>query len=217
MSHITPFFPENLEEYAPWVAIHGLVAPYGMCQCGCGEDAPSAKCTRAALGYVQGQPIRFILGHSSRMAQSVHEKFHLYQIVGEPDSCWEWPHRRGRGYGYLSFNDKGYLVHRLSYEYHIGPIPDGMFVCHSCDNRACTNPTHLWLGTHAENMADRDVKGRQAKGERVGNAKLTVDDVREIRTLYEQGWTFTQLSEAFGVARIQVHRIISRKLWTHVP
>lgn len=61
----TPFFPENLQDYAPWVSIHGLFAPYGKCQCGCGQDAPVSPVTRRKMGYVQGQPSRVLVGHKA--------------------------------------------------------------------------------------------------------------------------------------------------------
>lgn len=80
-----------------------------------------------------------------------------------PDECWEWTAARSPN-GYGRFKPKGMgqkTASRWSYEMHVGPIPDGMQVCHTCDNPPCVNPAHLWLGDHAANAADRDAKGRQ--------------------------------------------------------
>ncbi len=81
----------------------------------------------------------------------------------EPDECWPWlGARRGRmGYGLFGFKHRRAVpAHRMAYLLSKGDIPKGMFVCHSCDNPPCCNPAHLWLGTHADNMADRHAKGR---------------------------------------------------------
>lgn len=85
------------------------------------------------------------------------EKFH----IKTENDCWEWTSwKEHRGYGQISVNGKRRQAHRVAYEEYVGKIPSGIFVCHSCDNRACINPKHLWLGTAQDNTNDMMRKGR---------------------------------------------------------
>lgn len=112
-------------------------------------------------------------------------------------------------------------AHRFSYELHNGPIPEGMFVCHSCDNPPCVNPAHLWIGTHLDNMRDCAEKDRTGsyehyKGEAHGWHKLTNDDIREIRKLRASGVKEREVAKRFGVCRNTIGNIISGRSWSHV-
>jgi hypothetical protein len=97
----------------------------------------------------------------------------FWQHVDKSDTCWNWtastkPFGYGRFVTRNHYKQKEELAHRVSWELHYGPIPQGMFVCHKCDNPPCVNPEHLFLGTGDDNMKDRNSKQRQAKGERHG-------------------------------------------------
>lgn len=142
------------------------------------------------------------------------------------DGCWGWQgYTNGIGYGILTIKrrregiNRNVYAHRISWEIHKGAIPNGLFVCHTCDNPECTNPEHLWLGTNADNMHDCSLKGRQngaAKalpGERNPFAKLTEQIVREIRGSDESG---VALGAKFGVCKSLISAIRKRRAWRHV-
>lgn len=142
-----------------------------------------------------------------------------------PDSCWPWRGALRRGYG--RSGKYGEPSHRRAWRLANGEIPDGMFVCHHCDNRACCNPAHLFLGTPADNSADMVSKGRapsgheadpvRPRGEDAYNHKLTEDDVREIRARYVPYKVSTpMLAAEYGVKQATIYNIITRKWWKHV-
>lgn len=136
--------------------------------------------------------------------------------------CWSWSGGKYvAGYGKFSYMGKDITAHRYSWIMYFGPIPDGMCVLHKCDNRECTNPDHLFLGSHQDNMADKDRKGRgnYPAGERVAASKLVAGDIREIRrlrTLDSDHWTHERLGEMFGVSQSNISYILSGKTWSHV-
>lgn len=108
-------------------------------------------------------------------------------------------------------------AHRVSWEIANGRrVPDGMRVCHRCDNPPCCNPAHLFLGTPKANSADMVQKARHCHGERYPRHKLTESDVREIRRLKAAGNTYDALERQFGVSRGPLHRIVTRRSWGHV-
>jgi hypothetical protein len=121
--------------------------------------------------------------------------------VTKSDGCWEWSKCRGvSGYGRIQINQKSVEAHRFSYEMHYGPIPEGMCVCHHCDNPACVRPDHLFLGTHGDNANDKINKGRQPAGEQLPQTKLTDSQVCLIREMCRRfPPTRLKSSVAYGV------------------
>lgn len=208
---------------APWVSKHGLYAPYGMCQCGCGSVAEIAYRNHRKTGWAKGEPTRFASGHRRYERRSRREAFYQFVVPSGCDECWPWQGViKENGYGYINaWNDeeqrfKVAYAHRISYEIHHGPIPPGMHVCHSCDNRACCNPSHLWVGSRLDNMQDAAAKKRIAVGERCGTAKLTDDQVAEIRRLSSLGTKQAEIASMFGTSQPNVSRIVNEKGWTHL-
>ena len=142
-----------------------------------------------------------------------------------PDGCWPWQGGiTAAGYGQIRRAPVGNTLrglktttHRLAWELTYGPIPAGMHVCHRCDNPLCVNTTHLWLGTHAENLADMKAKGRAARGDRSGTARLNTKQVRIIKRLLVTGaCSATELSVLAGVTSSAIDAIKSEKNWRHV-
>lgn len=137
--------------------------------------------------------------------------------IPEPNSgCTLWTgHTDVDGYGILKTGGRPQKAHRLAWVEARGPIPDGLCVCHKCDIRACINPDHLWLGTQAENIKDRDNKGRHwvHRGADQYSAKLTEDDVRAIRASNQNG---VVLGERYGISHKTVSDIRRRTRWRHV-
>lgn len=134
------------------------------------------------------------------------------------DSCWVWTGHCSKGYGRMTVAKKGVLVHRLAYELSVGPIPGGLDVLHTCDNPKCVRPSHLFLGNDADNMTDKTQKGRQARGQGHGNAKLTEDAVKQIKSLYRKnvyGLT-KRLANQFGVTETCIRQIITGERWSHL-
>lgn len=139
---------------------------------------------------------------------------------GGPDACWPWTLRRVPfGYGMTYYGDcKNTYSHRLAWEITNGPIPPGLYVLHRCDNPGCCNPRHLFLGTYADNAADRHAKGRSGnhKGQANGRANLTEDDVCAIRRGVTMGAKQVEMARQFGVPAVTVNHIIRRRTWAHV-
>lgn len=133
--------------------------------------------------------------------------------------CWLWTASTDqKGYGHLRHGGKDFKAHRLSYEYHIGPIPEGegfhgTCVMHKCDNPSCVNPDHLELGSNLDNIMDMRAKDRDSKGESRYNAKLTAEDViKIINDPRDNG----QIARDYPVNRKQISRIKLGLRWRHI-
>jgi transcriptional regulator with XRE-family HTH domain len=130
--------------------------------------------------------------------------------------CMEWARgRQASGYGYLWYVGDKWLAHRLSWHLAFGPIPAGKLVCHTCDNRTCINPKHLFLGTYQDNAKDMIQKGRAPirKGAKSAANKLTESQVREIISSPE---AMSVLAKRHGVSQPTISQIKSGKRWAHI-
>jgi hypothetical protein len=143
--------------------------------------------------------------------------FHSWPLE---DGCLLWTARVARtGYGMLTWEGKVRSTHRMAWIAEHGPIPEGMHVLHHCDVRHCIATAHLFLGTHRDNMADRNAKGRQARGEMFSFTKLTEAQVREIRSYpkgYPAGTRLKDLESIYGVYRSTIRRVRRGEMWAHL-
>jgi hypothetical protein len=131
--------------------------------------------------------------------------------------CWNWQAAKLQA-GYGQFKASSYimhLAHRFSYELHFGPVPDGMYVCHRCDNPSCVNPAHLFAGEPKDNSGDMVAKGRNRSGilpgALNGNARLSLEQVKAIRN---SNVSCRKLAAEYGVGSSQIHRIKQGQAWS---
>ena len=144
----------------------------------------------------------------------------FWSKVDKSGDCWVWTgYHQSDGYGRIRIGGRGgpmFLAHRVSWQLQYGDAGE-LFVCHRCDNPRCVNPGHLFLGTAADNNADRDAKGRASGGSHPGEknpaAKLTTTDVAEIRFLRSGGLTLAKIGALYGVRESAVSRIVAGKRW----
>ncbi len=154
------------------------------------------------------------------MDNSALDRFNRKWLPHPRTGCWVWTAAFSNGYGHIRIGDRMRKAHRVSYLHHVGSIPfldshNGMCVCHRCDNKKCVNPEHLFLGSHADNMRDRDKKGLGVPfpGELNGRSKLTNQDVIAIRA---DTRTLQAIADEYGMSNSHVSQIRSRKRWAHI-
>lgn len=156
------------------------------------------------------------------------------RFVQKTESCWEWTGCTWKGYGQFMISRRCHKAHRVAWLIAHGQWPPvGMSVCHSCDNRACVNPKHLWLGTNADNAADRHAKGRDARvrGDANGSrkrperlmrgvdnpsSKINPDTVQKIRQEWRKGARQIDLAGRYGLHQTTVSAICRRTIWREV-
>ncbi len=148
-------------------------------------------------------------------------RFRSFFHQGEKDECWNWwgvPN--SAGYGTIRLpgrNGKSLLAHRVAWQFSRGEPPKDLCVCHKCDNRICVNPQHLFLGTNADNVADRQRKGRcragGPPGEGCGHAKLTDEKVRAIRADLR---THQEIATDYGMSRSAITNLKLGRTWKHL-
>lgn len=170
------------------------------------------------------------------------EQCRLLSRIKIENGCWIYTGPTNwHGYGKTTFKGKTERVHRISYLIFKGPLKKGKIVCHSCDNKLCINPEHLWLGTYKENMQDALKKGRMKKpflgkkhtqetltlmqknrrkpdkrGEKHHRNKLKNEDVFEIRKMLQDGFTQSEIADKYKVDSSTISNIKSGKRWSHI-
>lgn len=143
------------------------------------------------------------------------ERFHAQYRTQSTTGCWIWTGPIGMdGYGKICVRGKHFRAHRFSWELHHDPIPLGLCVCHHCDTPLCVNPQHLFVGTSADNVADRVSKGRTARGSRSAQSKLTESQVLAIKRLLAQDVAWSDIAVEFSVAKNTVRNIARGDSWS---
>jgi len=149
--------------------------------------------------------------------------FSSVSVSPNPAICWLWQGQRllneGGEYGRFWFDGRERRAHRFLYEAINGKLAEGLLVRHICDNPPCVNPAHLIAGTPKDNTQDMFERGRgpKRKGERHPLARLTDDDVRQIRSLAAAGLPHLNIAASYGMSRQQIYKIVHRINWGHVP
>lgn len=139
------------------------------------------------------------------------ERIYEYSIPEPNSGCWLWLRSvKPTGYGRFGFDRPVTSAHRASYELHFGAIPDGAHVLHKCDTPCCINPHHLYLGDPQQNTADKIARGRQPRGERSAQAKLSADDVKKIRASKKRT---SVLAREFGISASVISSIRHQHIW----
>ncbi len=140
--------------------------------------------------------------------------------TANPDECWYW---RGYvapgGYGHCTIARKSHDVHRVAFAVAYGGVPDGLEVLHTCDNRTCCNPNHLFSGTQKDNVDDMVAKGRNKAplGEQHGKHLLTAAEVQSIRRIRsDEGKSLAHIAKAFSVSVGCIRKVVNRVTWKHI-
>lgn len=188
--------------------------PLGLCQCGCGQPTKISTRNDTYRQHKKGVPKLYILGHGTR-GRSMPAEQRFWQYVSKTDTCWLWTGAHNpSGYGLINKKAGSSLAHRVSWLLHCGIIPEGVDVCHICDNPPCVNPGHLFLGTRQDNMSDSKRKGRNATGARHGRRRLSAEEVVRIRQQYAGGHiSHRQLASDFGVTHGTIGHILRGQTW----
>jgi len=141
------------------------------------------------------------------------ERFERMHIPEPNSGCWLWTAALWGEYGTFWLDGRGVLAHRAAYEIFIAKPPPDQFVCHRCDTKLCVNPEHLFLGTAADNMRDRDRKLRQAKGAQFARSGITDATVRLILA---SSLPDTEWAARLGVSKGAINHIRHRRNWRHI-
>ncbi len=156
------------------------------------------------FGYATRPSVRSISS-----TKTIEDEFNDHVIKKE--GCWDWKTEGNKNNRYAKIykKGKGYIGSRVSYEIHKGEIPDGLIICHTCDNPICTNPDHLFLGTKKDNSDDCISKGRH-------RTTLNIPQVKEIKARLRSGEKYKKISEDYPVGEEIIRRIKNGTAWTHI-
>lgn len=156
-------------------------------------------------------------GKTPSVPFTVAGRFSRYFHQGSESECWEWQSTRNRnGYGKFWLNGRTDLAHRVSYRLFHGSIPDGMSIRHTCDNPPCVNPSHLLTGTIKDNARDALDRNRYKRGSDNGSAKLTPEQVTEIRRGWKDGLQQVDMARHYAVSKSTIQWILNGRTWSGI-
>ncbi len=203
--------------------------PVWHCMCDCGTERDVGG---SSLRDGSSKSCGCITTSGARFRKTLKDRFELH-VVRKDGGCWNWAGSvTEKGYGRFSTPGQVLAAHRVAYEIYIRPIPDGLCVCHHCDNPACVNTDHLFLGTNGDNVQDSVLKMRRAtgdknasrlypervpRGEEHSYSKMTNEAVKQLRLRYATGGIpLRKLSTEYGIHINTARAIVNRKTWAHV-
>lgn len=181
----------------------------------CSVDGCNRK--HFGLGYCQKHRRAFVLYGDPQARKRLRgvDLSERMRVCTEADGeCRVWTgYRNAKGYGVIGVDGSTQIASRVAYELAHGPIPRGLVVRHKCDNPPCVNPDHLEVGTHLDNARDMVERGRSARGENASQARLTWDQVREVRRRVAGGESRYAVARAFGVSQPSIWSIAAGESW----
>jgi len=147
----------------------------------------------------------------------VTKEWFLERVMPEPNTgCWIWTGHTRNNYGLYSHNGKTISAHRTSFILFKSDFDRSLDVCHSCDNPWCVNPDHLFLGTHKQNMDDRDKKGRVSSGFRHYKSTFTPAQISAIKDAHEMGFSNASIGRYFNRHRTTIWDIVNNQTWKRI-
>ena len=162
----------------------------------------------------------FIWDEATEEERTLHIRdYYEKNVIRNETGCWDWKKKcKTDKYVRMNYcrNQPKLSAHIYSWIIHNGQIPPGMLVCHKCDNGRCTNPEHLFLGSHRENVNDMIAKYRHCHGESHGCSKLTSEQVKQIKELCKSNVSSVKIAKEFNVSKTSVLRIKNSVTWKHV-
>lgn len=180
----------------------------------------SRVCMRSNIKFWSGKnSFRWATASPQEQIERLKEIFEKHVL--RDNKCWNWKgklHKSGYALMIYGKDHKQIGAHRVSWIIHFGEIPEGLYVCHKCDNKKCTNPEHLFLGTPKENTQDMLKKDRKNTpiGEKVFSSKLTSKQVIKIKKMLSLGVTMTKLALKYNVSLSAISDIKKEKTWKHI-
>ena len=178
-----------------------------LCKCDCGN----MKEIRYNLLTREDRP------RSCGCSKKIRARKQFESHIDKSKDCWEWTGNLNQGgYGKFGSGSKK-AASRIAWEYEYGPIPAKLQVCHTCDNRKCVNPEHLFLGSISDNMADKVKKQRQAKGSKIGSSIITEEIALEIRKMRISGKDYEEIANHFSIGWDLTRKVCKNVIWKHVP